>query len=180
MLKGAAVAGTRLYDFELAVASAESAATSLFGTAPVPYPLAGVSPARVIEQVNAMGLRTNRDELILWSGLGRGRDGVIRSQAYAAENGGRTLEMTPGGGWLDEMNLYGEASPFTRAEADHIWGNVSRLLAEQASGQVRVLQGSVRPSSVFRSIELPALQANPAVTGIEQIGLKPKYNFGGN
>jgi hypothetical protein len=142
------------------------------------HPLEGMTPSEVIQQVRSLGLNTQRDETLLWSGLGPGRTGIERSQAYAVENGGRTLEMTLGGKWLDQMNLYGLNSPFTRVESDYIWGNVSRSFAQGASGQVRVLQGTVRPSSVYRSIELPTLQANPSVTGIEPINLKPRYNFG--
>jgi hypothetical protein len=149
------------------------------GSAPItPHPLEGITPNEVIEKVRSLGLQTQRDELILWSGLGPGRIGIERSQAYAVDNGGRTLEMTPGGKWLDEMNLYGKNSPFTQTQADYIWGNVSRSLVEGASGQLRALQGAVRPTSVYRGIELPAAIANPNVTGIEPIPLKPTYNFG--
>ena len=104
------------------------------------HPLQGMTPTQVIEQVQQLGVGTGRNELLLWSGLGRGREGIIRSQEYAAQYGGRTLEMTPGGKWLDGMDLYGGSSPFTRAEADYVWGSVSRSLAEQASGQVRANQ----------------------------------------
>jgi filamentous hemagglutinin len=143
------------------------------------HPLQGMTPDDVINQAKNLGLNTQTDQALLWSGLGRGSEGVTQSQAYAAQYGGKTLEMTPGGSWLNGMDLYGSASPFTSAQADLIWNSVSRSFAEQASGQVRVLQGQVRPTSVFRTVELPALQSNPNVIGIDPIQLKPLYNFGG-
>jgi hypothetical protein len=46
----------------------------------------------------------------------------MRSQAYAADYGGRTLKLTSWGERVDEINLYGKNSPSTQAEADHLWG----------------------------------------------------------
>jgi hypothetical protein len=162
----AAGAGTGLAETELAVIQAK-------------HPLQGMTPAEVVNQAKTLGLKTETDQALLWSGLGRGSEGVVRSQTYAAQYGGITLEMTPGGSWLNTMDLYGATSPFTRAQADMIWSGVSRSFAGQASGQVRVLQGQVRPSSVFRTVEQPALQANPNVIGIDTIQLQPKFIFGG-
>lgn len=48
-----------------------------------------------------------------------------------------------------------------------MWEGTSREFAEGASGRVDVFIGKVpRPDSVWRTIEKPALQNNPAVRGI--------------
>ena len=108
--------------------------------------------------------------MLLWSGFGK--DGPAISQAYARQNGGVTLEMTPGGAWLNTMDLYGANSPFTRAEVNLIWRRTSESFVMQGGGQVRSLLGEVRPNSIYRTVELPATQTNPALTGMDQLQLR--------
>jgi hypothetical protein len=133
------------------------------------------NPAELVKITKNLGAEVGRDQLILWSGLGK--DGAARATAYANEFGGKTLEMTKGGKWLDDLRLFDAGSPVSRDEAAKIWGEVSRNLAEKASGQVRVVRGPVSPSSVYKTIELPALLNNPKVLGIEEIFLKPKIGI---
>jgi hypothetical protein len=152
--------------------------TSLASTAA--HPLEGLSPSNVVRLTNELGLSTPRDSLVLWSGFGDIETGVRLSQTYAKANGGMTLEMTPGGRWLQEMDIYAANSPFNRAETRQITMDVSQLVAEQASGQVRSVLGSVRPSSIYQTVELPTLQMNPNVLGVDPLYLLPRYSFGGN
>jgi RHS repeat-associated protein len=136
-------------------------------------------PELVIEQANRRGFATATDDALFWSGLGRGRAGVIRSQEFARVNGGTTLELTSGGRYLDDLNLFGADSPLTIAEAMQVWGNASRQFARGASGQARAVTGQVRPSSFWRTVELPELLSNPRVTGIDELPLLPRIGIGG-
>jgi len=144
------------------------------------HPLEGWTAQQVVDYANSLGVQTDRDQLILWSGLGPGREGILRSQAWAAEFGGTTLEMTPGGSWLDSMNIFGDNSPFTRVQAKQIWAQVSQSAAQQASGQVRVTLGWLQPDSIFEQVEYPTFMANPNVTGVDKIYLKSKYGIQGS
>lgn len=141
------------------------------------HPLQGWTPQQVVDYANSLGVQTDRDSLILWSGLGPGDEGIVRSQAWANEFGGTTLEMTPGGSWLNSMDVGGEGSPFTRAEAIQIWDEVSRSAVQQATGQVRVTLGWVQENSTYLRVEVPALQANPNITSVDPIYLKSKYGI---
>ena len=80
--------------------------------------------------------------------------------------------MTPGGKWLDEMNLFGADSPFTRAEAGTIWENISSRMIQQASGQVRSLIG--RSESIYRA-EQSEILMNHNIMGLDELNLKPKF-----
>lgn len=141
----------------------------------VSHPLEGMTPQQVIAKVNEIGLHTKKDNLVLWSGLGQGSEGVKLAQQYVAKHGGTTLEMTSGGAWLDSMKLFESGSPFSLKEAAHIWGETSKLFTQQASGQVRSLIGQVRPQSIYQSQELLELGMNPRVTGIDELYLRPRF-----
>jgi hypothetical protein len=171
---GVTVAGLGTSQFGVGV---PIAAGRVAETVEAAHPLAGMAARDVVDMAAARGLQTQRDSLILWSGLGR--DGPVRAQAFAREFGGTTLEMTPGGKWLDSMDLYSPSSPFTSVEADMIWGEVSGRLVGQASGQVRSVLGQVRPGSVYRTYELPALQQNPAILGLDPLYLRPMFKASG-
>jgi hypothetical protein len=134
---------------------------------------AGKLTATEINEVVAhLGVKVPRDQLILWSGLGA--NGQVRAAAFAKEAGGITLEMTKGGKWLDDLKLFDGGAPnIGRIEAREIWRQVSEQVAKQASGQVRVVRGQINPSSIYATVERPALLNNPKILGIEEVPLKP-------
>ena len=140
------------------------------------HPLTGLSPRNVVRLADEIGLGTSRDQLILWSGIGKDNMGVTLSQEFARANGGLTLEMTQGGKWLDKMDLFGVNSPFSKNEALQIWDNVSTKMIQQASGQVRAVIGQVRPESIYRA-EQAEIFMNNKITGLDELNLKPRYVF---
>ncbi|MHC5215101.1 hypothetical protein ACYSNR_00430 [Enterococcus sp. LJL128] len=90
-----------------------------------------------------------------------------------------TLERTPGGKWMDDLQLFKELSDGTyeyskwglsESDANKIWSNLSSRYADGASGAVTAFTKNVpdiyKPKTIFWSTELPQLRANPNVTHI--------------
>lgn len=138
----------------------------------------------LVREAERRGLTTGRDSLVLWSGLGR--DGITRSQQWTKVNGGMTLEMTTGGQWLNNMDLYGPsgmALGITLAQADATWATISEMAVNKASGQVRAILGNGyrvgkwQGNSVYGQVEKPTALTNPSVTGLDELYLSPKIRF---
>lgn len=140
----------------------------------VKHPLDGWTETKVLENIERLGIDTPKDSFMLWSGMGK--DGVTLSKDFALANKGMTLEMTPGGSWLQEMDLFAENSPFTFNEAIEIWKKVSLMTIRKASGQVRAVVGRVSPDSVYNA-ELREMLMNPKITGIDELNIKPRVLF---
>ncbi len=87
---------------------------------------------------NTLDFSTARDGAVFWSG-----DNMKHAQRWAAANGKTTVEQTPGGAYLDRLNLFGmNGAPtnLTGQQAADIWNVASERFARGASGDVNVFQ----------------------------------------
>ncbi len=74
-----------------------------------------------------------------------------------------SLESTPGGQQLEQARLFHPGAPLTAEQARIVWHEAVRSFVAQVQGKVTVIASELIPDSVFASIELPALKANPNV-----------------
>lgn len=108
-----------------------------------------------------LDVSTARNGAVFYSGTGnRGL-----AETFAGANGRQTLEMTPGGRWLDNRKLFAPNSPLTPNEATAVWSRLSERFANGASGNaVGFVQGA--RGGIFNTVEFPALQLNLDVTNV--------------
>ncbi|MCB0486031.1 MAG: hypothetical protein KDC47_07545, partial [Flavobacteriaceae bacterium] len=118
-----------------------------------------------IEKVPFLDVSTGLDETTFWSG--RGNRAVAESFAVPANK--FTLEMTPGGKYLDSLNLFDR---FPGKQAIIPWERLSLRFAQGASGRVSAFVEGARSEGVFYRIEYPALISNPEVT---EVLFSPQY-----
>lgn len=108
-----------------------------------------------MSDVERLNVSTGHGEAILYSEPGN----RLRAEAFS-QNGGVTLETTPGGAWLENQLLFKRLPP---EQAILPWERLSQRYAQGASGPVNVFIDGASPRGGFTRIELPALYANPKV-----------------
>lgn len=105
---------------------------------------------------------TNSGEAVFWSGKTNGIGGVDAAGCIATACGGTTLEQL-----MASKGITLPAWDVSNPSVVAAWQNASRSFAEGASGSVNAVIGTtLRPGSVWETIELPALKTNPNVTDI--------------
>ena len=107
-------------------------------------------------------LSTAAHEAVFWSGLGRG--GADSAAAWAAKNGGITLESVMAAKGIT-LPVWDASNPAIVAA----WRQASIEFAAGARGNVRVLQGDFLRSDSIWKTEFSTLKANPDVTSIRSV-----------
>lgn len=146
----------------------------------IPPPDAGdnLTFDQYMERVKELDVSTGRDQAIFFSG----RDPVFADEAnadhravenremakhYAEITGKTTLEMTPGGRWLEEHEPYHNPN-LTEEQAKEVWTSLSQRYAEGASGEV-VAFSRLLPDDPIWEKEKELLKQNPNVTKIDEV-----------
>jgi len=118
--------------------------------------------AYYMQIVERLDVSTADNGAVFWSGQGN----RAVAEEFAAANGRSTLEMTPGGSWLDGQNLFGPNSSLTSDEASQVWARLSERFSESASGNTIGFVEGAQPGGIFNSVEYPTLLNNPSVSNV--------------
>lgn len=133
--------------------------------------------------------KTSEDGAYFWHGRSNGVGGQFNAQEIALENNGKTLEMCmfENRNRLEQVGVEFEERKNGKIiityngnedEKTQFWDDCSKVFAEQASGNVHVIEGiDPRPNgqserdfpSVYNRIEHPALEQNENVCSITHI-----------
>ena len=115
-----------------------------------------------MDLVETLDVSTSANTAIFYSGPGN----RALAEKFANLNNKTTLEMTPGGAYLDNLNLFLENSPLTPEEATNVWARLSARYAQGANGNTYGFVNGSRPDSIFNTVEYPELINNSEVTNI--------------
>jgi hypothetical protein len=115
------------------------------------------------ERVPFLDVSTPTDRAIVWSNK-RGGNFSVADEFIAQNPGYLRLEDTPGGKYLQNLNLF---ERYDYEQAIQPWDRLSAKYANGASGQVTAFTSGASPTSVFQRVELPILLRNPNVTDIK-------------
>ncbi len=117
---------------------------------------------KYMKLANELDVSTGRNQAVFYSGKGNRE----LAEAFAKEHRKLTLEMTPGGQYLDELKLFSNDSHLTVEQAQQVWSRLSQRYAQQASGNIVGFVKGARPNSIFNTVEYPVLVNNPNVTNV--------------
>ncbi len=83
-----------------------------------------------IRAARTLDVSTAENGAVFWSGPGN----RALAQQFAIANGRTTIEMTPGGAWLDAQHLFGPDSPLTTSGVDPVPWTVGGFRAQGLPG----------------------------------------------
>jgi RHS repeat-associated protein len=119
--------------------------------------------ANYMRQAQTLDVSTAPNTAVFYSGPGN----RALAEGFATANGGTTLEMTPGGAWLDQQQLFNTAqSGLTTEQAAQVWSTLSQRFAQGASGNAFGFVNGARAGGIFNTVEYPALLNNPNVVNV--------------
>ncbi len=115
-----------------------------------------------MDLVESLDVSTAPNTAVFYSGPGN----RVLAETFAISNGKVTLEMTPGGAYLDGLRLFDGDSPLTKEEATNVWARLSARYAQNASGNTYGFVNGSWPDGIFNTIEYPQLLNNFKITNI--------------
>lgn len=118
--------------------------------------------ANYMRQAQTLDVATAESSAVFYSGQGN----RALAEQFATANGRTTLEMTSGGRWLDQQQLFGPNSPLTRDQAVQVWSTLSQRFATGASGNAVGFVNGARGGSIFNTVKYPALLNNRNVVNV--------------
>lgn len=107
-----------------------------------------------MKQIESLNISSGYGKAVFYSGKGNRK----LAEKFAKSFNKTTLEMTPGGKWLDQQVLFKRFDE--GSDAIKPWKRLSQRYASEASGHVNAFIKGARPDHVFNTIEYPALKAN--------------------
>ncbi|MEJ0027172.1 MAG: LysM peptidoglycan-binding domain-containing protein [Rhizomicrobium sp.] len=145
-------------------------------TAPRILAAEGASPfEEIMANVRTADFSSVPNRTIFYSGTGT----YDAAETLAAEQGLTTISHTPGGSYLESLDLFGSDSPLSRAEADQVWAYASSRYANGASGDVLAVLNNPNPDRIYLSVERPIL-ANNTNVNLREMTIPDLYVSTGN
>ena len=119
---------------------------------------------------NTLDFSTPKDGAVFWA-----TPNMTKAQTWARLNRKFTVELTSGGRYLTDLELFEPGSPLTGKQASEVWDIASDRFSKQASGETFAFSTGAKRMNDYGSIrtwwriERPNLISNPEVTNITRM-----------